>query len=77
MCYWVIVTIRIHIVTQRALAGGGVGVGVYESTDLGVVISALCIVHVIFFGVGLFRPSGGYRSNGCRSIINQGIDQKL
>ena len=41
----VIPAIRKHIVPQETLAGGGVGVGVDEAADLGIVISALEVIE--------------------------------
>ena len=45
MYYRIIVAIREHIMTEDALAGGGVGVGVYKAAGGGIVISALQIIE--------------------------------
>ena len=42
-----------HVVAKNTLAGGGVGVGVEEAADCGVVISALQIIEPGFLGFGM------------------------
>ena len=39
--YRIVPTIRKHIMAEDALAGGGVGVGVYEAAGGGIVITGL------------------------------------
>ena len=41
----VIQAIRKHIATDNALSGGGVGVGVYEAAELGIVVAGLEIIE--------------------------------
>ena len=41
----IIQTIREHIIAEEALAGGGVGVGVYEAAGGGVVVAGLEIIE--------------------------------
>ena len=51
--YRIIVAICKHIATEDALAGGDVDVGIDESTDLRIVISALQVIEARFLGVEL------------------------
>jgi len=43
--YWVIITIRKHITADDSLTGGGVGVGVDEAAQLGIVVAGLEVIE--------------------------------
>ena len=43
--YWVIIAVCKHVVTQDTLAGAGVGVGINEPAQFGIVITGLEIVE--------------------------------
>ena len=45
---WAVQTIGKHVIAQNALAGGGVGVGIEESTNGGVIIPGLQIIQAQF-----------------------------
>ena len=47
----IIVTIHKHIVSQEALACGGEGIRIDESSDAGIVITALQVVEPGFSGI--------------------------
>ena len=41
----IIIAIREHIAADNALAGGGVGVGVQEAAQLGIVVAGLEVIE--------------------------------
>ena len=45
ICNWIIVAIGKHVITEDSLTGGGEGIGIEESADLGIVITGLEIVE--------------------------------
>ena len=45
MIYRIVFAIGKHVIAQDTLAGGGVGVGIEESADLGIVITGLEVVE--------------------------------
>ena len=47
-----VIAIRKHVGADNALAGGGVGVGIYEAAQLGIVVAGL---EVIEPGVSTFK----------------------
>ena len=49
----IIPTIGKHIVANKALAGGGEGIRIKESADLGIVIAALEVVEPGFLGIDI------------------------
>ena len=61
---WIVQAIGKHIVAQDTLAGGNKGIGIDESADLGVIISALEIVEPRLFGAALatWAKSGHFYS---------------
>ena len=51
----IIAAVGKHVVAEDALAGGDIGVGIDESTDFGVVITALQIIEPGILGGGLAK----------------------
>ena len=51
-----------HVIAQDTLSGGDEGIGINESADFGIVISALEIIESGLCGAGLATPARGYMS---------------
>ena len=77
---WIIATIGKHIVPNKALAGGGEGIGVEEAAHLGVVISTLQVVEAGFLVIDISSISqridnaeGGGHGAGAGELLAPGI----
>ena len=62
----VVVTIGEHVIAQEALAGGGEGIGVEETAEVGIVISALEVIERCFLVIDIVTVAQGVQfADGC------------
>ena len=59
MNYRIIPTIGKHVIAEDALAGAGIGVGIDESAQFGIVIAGLEVVELGFSVVNITRVRFG------------------
>jgi len=68
--YRIIATICKHIVAEEVLAGGGVGIGIEEAANLGIVISGLQIIEPgLYWGLVAIGPFSGLLSHAEKSHV--------